>query len=106
GSAGANPGPACYGNGGEQPTVTDATLVLQKEVDGAEKALGALSGVRQVQPLRTTEGYSGFRILGAEEFDLCPAVFDLARRQDWPLRELRRDVRTLETVFNELATDA
>ncbi len=28
GSAGAEPGPACYGHGGEQPTVTDADLVL------------------------------------------------------------------------------
>lgn len=27
-SAGANPGPACYGNGGEEPTTTDANLVL------------------------------------------------------------------------------
>lgn len=27
-SAGADPGPACYGLGGEQPTVTDANLVL------------------------------------------------------------------------------
>ncbi len=27
-SAGANPGPACYGNGGTQPTVTDADVVL------------------------------------------------------------------------------
>src|SRR5512144_211159 len=27
-SAGADPGPACYGLGGEQPTVTDADLVL------------------------------------------------------------------------------
>ncbi len=27
-SAGANPGPACYGKGGEQPTVTDANLVV------------------------------------------------------------------------------
>ena len=27
-SAGASPGPACYGKGGEQPTVTDANLVL------------------------------------------------------------------------------
>lgn len=27
-SAGADPGPACYGKGGEQPTVTDADLVL------------------------------------------------------------------------------
>ena len=27
-SAGAEPGPACYGRGGDQPTVTDAALVL------------------------------------------------------------------------------
>jgi N-methylhydantoinase A len=27
-SAGADPGPACYGRGGKQPTVTDASLVL------------------------------------------------------------------------------
>ncbi len=27
-SAGADPGPACYGRGGQQPTVTDANLVL------------------------------------------------------------------------------
>ena len=27
-SAGAVPGPACYGNGGEHPTVTDAQVVL------------------------------------------------------------------------------
>jgi N-methylhydantoinase A len=27
-SAGANPGPACYGRGGREPTVTDANLVL------------------------------------------------------------------------------
>jgi N-methylhydantoinase A len=28
GSAGSNPGPACYGHGGAEPTVTDADLVL------------------------------------------------------------------------------
>src|SRR4029077_7234882 len=27
-SAGADPGPACYGRGGERPTVTDANLLL------------------------------------------------------------------------------
>ena len=27
-SAGAVPGPACYGRGGSEPTVTDANLVL------------------------------------------------------------------------------
>ena len=27
-SAGAEPGPACYGRGGKEPTVTDANVVL------------------------------------------------------------------------------
>lgn len=37
-SAGASPGPACYGRGGEEPTVTDANLVLG--VLGVEQRLG------------------------------------------------------------------
>ncbi len=52
-SAGAEPGPACYGRGGTQPTVTDANLVLGRvperlaggvELDraAAERALGSI----------------------------------------------------------------
>ncbi len=37
-SAGASPGPACYGLGGEEPTVTDANLVLGRL--GADRFLG------------------------------------------------------------------
>ena len=37
-SAGADPGPACYGNGGEAPTVTDADVVLHRIPPGV--ALG------------------------------------------------------------------
>ncbi|WP_276274000.1 hydantoinase/oxoprolinase family protein [Haloarcula litorea] len=37
-SAGADPGPACYGNGGTEPTVTDANLVLG--YIGASTSLG------------------------------------------------------------------
>jgi N-methylhydantoinase A len=40
-SAGAEPGPACYGRGGTEPTVTDANLVLER-LDAARP----LSGVR------------------------------------------------------------
>ena len=36
--------------------------------------------------------------------DLCPRLYALATAQQWPLRELHRDTRTLEDVFNELAT--
>jgi len=35
-SAGAEPGPACYGKGGEEPTVTDANLFLGYLADGAK----------------------------------------------------------------------
>jgi N-methylhydantoinase A len=34
-SSGADPGPACYGRGGEHPTVTDANLVLGRLLAGA-----------------------------------------------------------------------
>lgn len=54
-SAGANPGPACYGRGGRKPTVTDAALVLGMlgtgvfesgltlDKAGAARALGGLA---------------------------------------------------------------
>lgn len=56
-SAGAVPGPACYGRGGEEPTVTDANLVLGRldpilfhggrtklDVAAARTAVGRLAG--------------------------------------------------------------
>jgi len=55
-SAGADPGPACYGRGGALPTVTDANLVLGRldadhflggqmrlDIEAAERAIGALA---------------------------------------------------------------
>ena len=54
-SAGAAPGPACYGKGGEQPTVTDANLLLGRlpprlldghmdlDVKAAEEAVGKVA---------------------------------------------------------------
>jgi energy-coupling factor transporter ATP-binding protein EcfA2 len=44
-----------------------------------------------------------YRVMGMGDVT-CARHLQLAREHDWPLRELRRDVRTLETVFNELAT--
>src|SRR2546427_8920379 len=39
-SAGASPGPACYGRGGEQPTVTDANLLLGRMLEDQPLAGG------------------------------------------------------------------
>jgi ABC-2 type transport system ATP-binding protein len=82
----------------------NAILVLGRPTDGAERALRTLSGVAGIEPSRTSEGYPTYRVLGMGDIDLCPAIYDLARERGWPVRELRRDVRTLETVFNQLAT--
>ncbi len=82
----------------------DAILVLQAAVDQLEPSLQALDGVDGVSPLDSADGYPAYRVTGLTNDNLCPAIYELARQKNWPLRELRRDARTLETVFNELAT--
>jgi len=84
----------------------DAVLVLGRKLGGVERALGHLSGVLDVEQFVSSGGYPAFRALGRRDqpVDLCPLIYGLAREQDWPVRELRQDVRTLESVFNELAS--
>jgi N-methylhydantoinase A/oxoprolinase/acetone carboxylase beta subunit len=53
-SAGAQPGPACYGRGGTEPTVTDADLVAGRITEGAAfPGLGALDLVAARSALET-----------------------------------------------------
>jgi len=87
-------------------STADAILVLQDKVSGLEKELGKLEGVRGLEPMRSPDGYPAFRILGKQQADLCPSIYDLARSNSWPVRELRRDAKTLESVFNNLVTSA
>jgi ABC-2 type transport system ATP-binding protein len=84
----------------------NAILVLNKDVTGVKKALQSLGSVSQVETFLTPDGYPAFRIMGKKGAELNPEVFHLAAKENWPLRELRRDVRTLEMVFNELAVAA
>ena len=88
----------------ELAATSDAILVLEKAHTGVDRALRNLRGVRGVERTQTPDGHPAYRVLGksTDGVDLCPMIYDLARKEDWPLRELRRDVRTLETVFNEL----
>jgi N-methylhydantoinase A len=68
-SAGADPGPACYGLGGENPTVTDANVLLGRlpageslagnlrlDHDAAERAIAALARELGLTPIRCAEG--------------------------------------------------
>ena len=92
----------------ELAATSDAILVLEDAPAGATRTLRNLTGVRDVEQIKTPDGYPAFRVLGEDGSgaDLCPAIYNLAREEGWALRELRRDVRTLETVFNELAMAA
>ena len=68
-SAGADPGPAAYGRGGDEPTVTDANLLLgyldarsplaggvELDVDAAERAIAALGDSLGLSAIETAAG--------------------------------------------------
>jgi N-methylhydantoinase A len=68
-SAGADPGPACYGRGGREPTVTDANLLLGRlladsplagglalDVSAAERAVGGLARDLDLEVVACAEG--------------------------------------------------
>ncbi|MDD9915728.1 MAG: hydantoinase/oxoprolinase family protein [Rhodospirillaceae bacterium] len=68
-SAGALPGPACYGRGGTEPTVTDANVLLGRfrpdqaiggeiaiDTAAAETAIGTLGETLSLSPARMAEG--------------------------------------------------
>ncbi len=91
----------------ELATTTNVVLVLQEADPAVERALQQMQDVAEVQEERSIDGFPAYRITAGDGADgLAADVFALASEQNWPVRELRRDFRTLETVFNELATTA
>ena len=84
---------------------TDSMLVLRESIPGALAALKGLPNVSAVESTPVPDGIE-YRVRGSNGVDLRTAIYDLAREKSWPLQELRRDVRTLETVFNELAVQS
>lgn len=84
----------------------DAVLILQEKVPGLEQALRGIKGVETVKTMNRSNGHPAYRIQGKDNVDLCPEIYRLASSHSWPVRELRYDRQTLETVFNQLATGA
>jgi len=88
-SAGAEPGPACYGRGGTAPTVTDADLVLGRiPADAAFPGLGRLdveaAGRTLLEALGGSTPHGGPGISGGSAADLAAgvvAVVDAAMEQ-------------------------
>jgi ABC-2 type transport system ATP-binding protein len=87
----------------ELASSNDAILILGQNQDNAPAELRALPGVTNVEPLTGYNGYAGYRVSGQADADLCPAIYGLAAQRGWPVRELRSERQTLESVFNRLA---
>ena len=85
-SAGADPGPACYGRGGERPTVTDANLLLGRlprtlpggielDADAARRAFGGLDPAAAIEVVNA-EMVRALRVVSVEQ-GLDPRDFAL-----------------------------
>ncbi len=82
----------------------DATLVLQSDIEGIVTTLAEIEGVTQVNATRSQDNYPAYRIIS--NLEITPAIYDIARANEWAVREIRRDDITLESFFNQLATKA
>jgi gliding motility-associated transport system ATP-binding protein len=89
----------------ELATTTEVVLVLAQDAPGARDALASIPGVETVGVSQSADGQI-YRIRSRDGRDLRAEVYERARDRGWALRELRRDVQTLESVFNELVTAA
>jgi len=74
-SAGANPGPICYGRGGTEPTVTDANLVLGK-LDPA--ALPGVAGGVSLETVKAAIVEKIGRPLGLDAIAAAAAIITVA----------------------------
>ena len=101
-SAGANPGPICYGRGGMEPTVTDADLVLgylgaddflggkfRLDLAAAENGIAEkIAGPLAIDTLRAAEGIH--RLVNTTMADAIRLVSIGARARPAPMRAGRR----------------
>ncbi len=94
-SAGADPGPACYGRGGDRPTVTDADVLLgYLPTDyflGGEIALDAERSRQAVQrisaPLGLSETEAAQAIFQSVNSLMADAIIELSTKRGFDLRD-------------------
>jgi N-methylhydantoinase A len=78
-SAGSNPGPACYGQGAERPTVTDANVVMGR-ID-AERPIGGKLARLDIAAARAALKRFVADPLGLDPMAAAQAVLDVANAQ-------------------------
>lgn len=81
----------------------NAILILDEDRADVEKNLNRLQGVTRVKKEIHSNKQPLFYIQVQPGTDITPKIFQLSIENNWPVRELRKDVQTLESIFNELA---
>lgn len=83
-------------------TRTQSVELRSNDPDATRSALATLQGVERVACETLEDGFHRYRLALDGETGPGEAIYDLARRHDWQLRELSRDDKTLEDLFREL----
>jgi len=76
--------------------------IAPTEVDTAQALLGRLPGVTSVDVAPAADSFFTFRLGIADGCEIGEDVARAVTHRGWPMRELRRDDKTLEQVFREL----
>ena len=74
-------------------------LELKAKGEQAVKKIETLSDVKNAVHTGTNQGWAMIDVHAFSSVDIREQLFDLAREQNWPLRELYRDTASLEDAF-------
>jgi ABC-2 type transport system ATP-binding protein len=88
----------------ELRAVNAAVVTIEEGAEGVADTLGKVAGVASVTSEDPAGGYRRWRVTSEGSDDLCPQLFEALRSRSWKVGELRRDAKTLEHVFRDLAT--
>ena len=70
-----------------------------------ERALEGLSGVGSLERQEPVDGRKRYVLTAEGDSDIRPEIFQLAKKRDWVLWELREDVARMEDVFYSLTSE-
>lgn len=71
------------------------------DMEGAKKKLLAIEGVTEVNAEKL-EDWTRFAVVSSMESDPREAIYELAKKENWGLRELMRERVSLEDIFAEI----
>ncbi len=90
----------------ELAATSDAILILGNDhsPEKIQQILTEQPGVEKTEIVHRSVTRTTYHIHGNSDQDICPSIYQLARHHDWPLCELKKEILTLEAVFNKLAS--